>query len=61
MAHTHSPRPPRASAPVTLPATPRAKRHDGWTLPKQVAFLRALSATHSAPVTGADAFGVFRM
>jgi hypothetical protein len=47
MAHTHSPRSPRASAPVTLPVTPRAERHDGWTLSKQVAFLRALSATHS--------------
>lgn len=30
-------------------ATPanNAQRHDGWTLPKQAAFLRALSATHS--------------
>lgn len=47
MAHTHSPRSPRASAPVTLPTPARAERHDGWSLPKQVAFLRALSATHS--------------
>ncbi|WP_086618966.1 hypothetical protein [Erythrobacter tepidarius] len=47
MAQTHSPRSPGATAPVTLPATPRAERHDGWSRPKQVAFLRALSATHS--------------
>ncbi len=47
MAHTHSPRSPGAPTRAILPTPPRAERHDGWTLPKQVAFLRALSATHS--------------
>lgn len=47
MAHTSSPRSPGAPTLSAFPATPRAVRHDGWTLPKQVAFLRALSATHS--------------
>ena len=47
MAHTHSPRSPGAPTLSALPAPARAQRHDGWSLPKQVAFLRALSATHS--------------
>lgn len=47
MAHTHSPRSPGAAAPISLPTPARAERHDGWSLTKQVAFLRALSATHS--------------
>ena len=47
MAHTHSPRSPGAPTLSALPTPARAERHDGWSLPKQVAFLRALSATHS--------------
>lgn len=47
MAHISSPRSPGAPTLSAFPATQRAERHDGWTLPKQVAFLRALSATHS--------------
>ena len=37
--------PPPADAPVKAP--PKAPRRDSWSLDKQVAFLRALSATHS--------------
>lgn len=47
MARISSPRSPGAPALSALPTPARAERHDGWTLPKQVAFLRALSATHS--------------
>jgi hypothetical protein len=47
MARTPSPRSPGAANLRAVPENPRAERHDGWTLDKQLAFLRALSATHS--------------
>ena len=36
-----------ASATATAPAAHPKERHDGWSLDRQVGFLRALSATHS--------------
>jgi hypothetical protein len=36
-----------ASASASGRASPRVTRHDGWSLAKQAAFLRQLSATHS--------------
>jgi hypothetical protein len=47
MTRAHTPRSPGAPSLRAVPDTPRAERHDGWTLDKQLAFLRALSATHS--------------
>ncbi|MBI1402209.1 MAG: hypothetical protein GC147_03215 [Porphyrobacter sp.] len=51
MTRTPSPRSPRGApklrAVPDTPDSPRAQRGDGWTRAKQVAFLRALSATHS--------------
>ena len=38
--------PPHAGVPVAAPRDTSA-RHDGWSLDRQAAFLRALSATHS--------------
>ena len=54
MTRAQTPRSPRSAAPRlrAVPATPatpadKAQRVDGWTLAKQAAFLRALSASHS--------------
>lgn len=59
MTRTPSPRSPRLKAVVSTASRPstgapddagprgKAARHDGWSLDKQAAFLRALSATHS--------------
>ncbi|MFO6445999.1 hypothetical protein ACLBKU_02525 [Erythrobacter sp. NE805] len=57
MTRAQTPCPPRSPAAPRLRAVPatapsdappeRAKRHDGWPLDVQAAFLRALSATHS--------------
>lgn len=56
MTRTPSPRSPRPATRANLRAVPddtptgptrRAERHESWSLATQVAFLRALSATHS--------------
>lgn len=50
MTQTRAPRSPRSANLRAVPATaaPDAPtRVDGWSLDKQAAFLRALSATHS--------------